>query len=192
MMKGFNLGWRLICIILILSGLFACNRSPGTKPDGGMALSVNGSVISIREFNEQIKLDAYADPEMEITRETRERFADYLIQRELMLQEAVRLKLDQRTAFVQAMERYWESTLIRNLLDVKTAEVKQNILVNREEIETYYLAHQDEFGRPFDEVKESIQSILETRHLEKKLENWTTQLRTSADITVNHGYIKGE
>ena len=196
MMKRFNRKWiwmvpALILAVLILAGLPACNRAPET-PGNKIVLKVNGSEISIREFNEQIKLDAYTDPEMDVTRETRERFADYLVQRELMLQEAMKLELDKNERFVKTIERYWESTLIRNLLDVKTAELKRDILVNREEIEKYYLGHKEEFSRSFEEEKERIQSILEARQLEKKLEDWTRQLKAAADVTVNNGYINGQ
>jgi hypothetical protein len=108
-----------------------------------------------------------------------------------MIQEAVKLNLDRDEAFVKTIEKYWESTLIRTLLDLKTEELKGEILITREEMEVYYLKNKDELGLPYEQVKGSIQSILESKHLEQKLKAWTEELRNSADITINQALVKG-
>jgi len=188
MMKSFKLIVILLCMGLVTAVIPACDNWPA-EPPNEVALEINGSKISVQEFNEQIKLEAYTDPEMDITRANREQFADYLIQKELMLQEAVKLNMDQKESFTRAIERYWESTLIRILLDAKTDGFKKDILVTQEEMEAYYVKNKEEFGRPYDEVKESIQSIIESRLLEAKLEAWIRELRQSADITVNKVFV---
>lgn len=193
MTTGLQMGtlkpvYIILCLGLILGGGIGCGNSPSGEPKD-VALSINGSEISIQEFNEQIKCQAYTDPEMDISLADRERFADYLIQKELMLQEAVKLDLDQKESFTRAIEKYWESTLIRVLLDTKTESIKKDILVTQEEMEAYYVKNKAEFGRPYDEVKAGIQSILESKHLEEKFEAWTRQLRQSAKITVNKAVV---
>ncbi|MDD9301722.1 MAG: SurA N-terminal domain-containing protein [Desulfobacter sp.] len=132
---------------LSLSGFTACgqDRSADSKDQ---AIKVNNTRISFARFNELIKRQAYTDPELEITRENKARFADYLVQKELMIQEAVSLNLDQREDFICTIEKYWESTLIRTLLDLKTAQFKAQILVTQEDMRAYYLKNKDELGQP--------------------------------------------
>ncbi len=180
----------ILGIGVLLLGLVACNpdNSVDTKD---VAIKVNNAVVSTEEFNEMIKLEVYADPEMSLSDENRKRYVEYLISKELMIQEAMRLKLDRNKNFIKTIETYWEATLIRKLLDSKTAELKKEILVTEDEIKAYYTANKDEFGEPYEEFKETIKSILESRHLKERLDAWTLSLRDSADITINQN-LKGK
>ena len=169
---------------VLLLGLVACGpeNSVDTKD---VAIKVNNAVVSTEEFNELIKLEAYADPEMNLSDENRKLYVEYLISKELMIQEAMRLKLDRNKSFIKTIEKYWEATLVRKLLDLKTAELKKKILVTEDEMKAYYTANKDEFGEPYEEFKETIKSILESQHLKERLDAWTLSLRDSADITIN-------
>ncbi len=180
----------VVGIGVLLLGLVACG--PDTLVDTkDVAIKVNNAVVSTEEFNEMIKLQAYSDPEMNLSDEDRKRFVEYIVSKELMIQEAMRLKLDQKKNFIKTIEQYWESTLIRKLLDLKTAELRKQVLVTEDEMKAYYTANKDEFGEPYDESKETIKSILESQHLKEILDAWTFSLRDSADITINQT-LKGE
>ncbi len=180
----------VVGIGVLLLGLVAC--SPDNSVDTkDVAIKVNNAVVSTKEFNEQIKAAVYYDPEMSLSDENRKRYIEYLISKELMIQEAMRLKLDRNKNFIKTIETYWEATLIRKLLDSKTAELKTKILVSEEEMKAYYAANKDEFGEPYEEFKETIKSILESQHLEERLDAWTLSLRDSADITINQT-LKGK
>jgi hypothetical protein len=156
-----------------------------------IAIQVNGCKISLDEFNDMIKFEVYADPEMELTTDTRDRFIKYLVRKELLIQEASKLKLDTTDEFIQTIEKYWEATLIRTLLDLKSADLRKQVLVTVDEIKAYHGKNKEELGPFTEEVKESIKCILEARKLEAKLENWTQSLGESADITINEALING-
>ncbi len=180
----------VVGIGVLLLGLVACGPD-NSVDEKDMAIKVNNAVVSTEEFNELIKLEAYADPEMNLSDENRKRYVEYLVSKELMIQEAMRLKLDRNESFIKTIEKYWEATLIRKLLDSKTAELKKKILVTEDEMKAYYTANKDEFDEPYEEFKETIKSILESQHLKERLDAWTLSLRDSADITINQT-LKGK
>lgn len=190
-MKIFNpLGAALVSAILLVS-LSGCGSS-STSAKKEIAIQVNNSVITTEEFNELIKFEAYVDPELEITAESRDRYVEYLIRKELMIQEAMGLKLDRKSTFIKTIEKYWESTLIRNLLDTKTAELRKKILITDDEMEAYYIKNKDEFGQPYDGVKQTVKSILESKALEEKLEEWNKGMREAADISISSTLDSGQ
>jgi len=169
-------------LILLLPG---CGSDPGPAAKDSV-IQVNNWHISLAEFNDLLKFEVYADPEVDLTRDSRTAFIDYLIQKELMIQEANRLKLDRKEEFVRTIQTYWESTLIRHLLDLKTEEFKKMILVTEEEIDDYYAENKDWFdGTPIDEVREQIVQTLTSRKLSAKIEEWTDALRQNAEIIID-------
>ncbi len=176
--------WYGVFSVCIFSGLTSCGpTNPGEASD--TAIQVNEVTISTKEFNDLIKLQAYSDPEMNISRETRKEFVDYLIRKELMIQEAIRLKMDRKEEFIKTIETYWESTLIRRLLDYKTAQLREKILITEEDMQAYYAQHRDEFIDPYDQAKPGIKHVLESKALERELEAWTKGLRAGAKISVD-------
>jgi len=187
---------RNYCGILILAVLTAlsfylsgCGSSADPEKKD-IVIQVNNSKISLEEFNDLMKFEAYADPEMELTAETRDQFIKYLVRKELLIQEAAKLKLDSKKEFVRTIEKYWEATLIRDLLDLKSIELKKKILITDDEIKAYYTENKDDFSQPYDAVKESIKKSLESKKLEAEIEAWTLGLKKSADITINEALIR--
>ncbi|MBI9088595.1 MAG: hypothetical protein JEZ12_05230 [Desulfobacterium sp.] len=168
--------------------LFGCSPDDSLPQSGKneILVTINNSTITLAEFNELIKFEAYVDPELDLTAESKHRFLNYLIRKELMIQEASRLKLDQKEEFVRTIEKYWESTLIRNLLHRKTEAFRKEILITDDEIETYYKDNKTELDRPLETAKDKIRDILESKKLEEKLAHWHLGLRKSASITINN------
>ena len=187
-----NYRQKLIAAALTAFVLFLGCGSDSSSGKKDILIQINNSKILLEEFNDLIKIDAYTDPEMELTDETRDQFIEYLIRKELMIQEAARLKLDSKNDFIRTIEKYWEATLIRNLLDLKSAELKKKVLITEDEIEAYYVKNKDELGHPFEEVRDRIKSILESKKMESELEAWTLSLKETADITVNKALINGK
>lgn len=177
----------LIILILFSLVLFSsgCGSDPGTAAKDSV-IQVNDWQISLAEFNDLLKFEVYADPEVDLTRNSRAAFIDYLIQKELMIQEANRLKLDRKEEFVRTIQTYWESTLIRHLLDLKTEEFKKMILVTEEEIDDYYAENKDWFdGSPKAEVRDQIIQTLTSQKLSARIEEWTDSLRRNAEIIID-------
>ena len=180
----FNLSTRFFLLLALL--LLGAGCTANTPPESEtIVLQVNDSAITLPEFNEMLKFSAYADPELEITEQSRDDFVQYLIRRQLMIQEAARLKLDRKNEFVMTIQTYWESTLIRNLMDLKSQELKQHVLVTEDEITRYYTENKDRFDTPPEEAREQIRTILTSKKIEEKLEQWALDLREKADIRIN-------
>lgn len=171
----------MLVFFICLSG---CENGSPSVP-GETVIQVNNSRITLEEFNNLLKFEVYADPEVNLTAENRAAFVDYLIQKELMIQEAARLKLDRKKEFVITIQKYWESTLIRHLLDLKTEEFKKRVLVTEDEVAEYYAENKDEFDIPLAGVKEDITRMLTDKKLSKKIGEWTDSLRQNADIRID-------
>ncbi|MEH0019748.1 MAG: hypothetical protein V6Z89_08845 [Desulfobacter sp.] len=174
----------VLCFATLSLGLFACGPDASIEAED-VAIKVNNAVVTTEEFNELIKLEAYVDPEMNLSDESRRQYVEYLIRKELMIQEAMRMKLDRKASFIKTIEKYWESTLVRKLLDLKTEELRKKILITDDEMAAYYAENKDAFGQPYEAVKESIKQILESDRVQKKLEDWSRELQETAEITVN-------
>lgn len=184
--------FTVLFFCFILSSLFmGCGSTTGSEKND-IVLQINNSKISLAEFNELIKAESYADPEMDLTTDTRDQFINYLVRKELLIQEAAKLKLDSKAEFVQTIERYWEATLIRNLLDLKCAELKKEILITDGEIYAYYLKNKAHFIQSLEAEKEGIKCVLESKELEIKLEKWIKSLRDCADVNVNKALLSGK
>jgi len=106
-----NYRQKLIAAALTAFVLFLGCGSDFSSGKKDILIQINNSKILLEEFNDLIKIDAYTDPEMELTDETRDQFIEYLICKELMIQEAARLKLDSKKDFIQTIEKYWEASL---------------------------------------------------------------------------------
>ena len=189
--------FMVLSFFLILSfGFVGCGSSTGSEKKGAkkndIVLQINNSKISLAEFNDLIRLEAYADPETDLTIDTRDQFINYLVRKELLIQEAARLKLDSKQAFIRTIERYWEATLIRNLLDLKCAELKKDVLITDGKIDAYYLKNQACFIQPLEAEKEGIKRILESKEVAIKLEKWIKNLKDSADVKVNQDLMDGK
>jgi hypothetical protein len=149
-----------IFVIITLSGCSSDNNAPRSG-DTEVLVKINDSIITLEEFNELIKFEADVDPELDLTAESKNRFLEYLIRKELMIQEASRRKLNRKKDFIRTIERYWECTLVRNLLDLKTKELKKKILITEDDIETYYSTNKSRLDHPLEEVRDEIRGILE-------------------------------
>jgi hypothetical protein len=58
---------------------------------------------------------------------TKEQILDGIIQKKILLLEAQRRGLDKDPQFMKMVERFWEQSLLRSLLDIKSNEVLSEI-----------------------------------------------------------------
>ncbi len=180
--------FKILVFCLIFHCLIACDTDQLSNR-GDIVIQVNDSKISLDEFNNMLKLEVYANPELEMTADNRDQFIDYVVRKELMIQEAVRLRLDRKEKFVRAIEKYWEASLIRNLHDAKAEEIKKKVIVTDNEIEAYYAQHQASLGSSLAEAKSDIRILLESQKKAAAMEVWTHDLIESADIKIDRERI---
>jgi hypothetical protein len=121
--------------LLILLGLFACSQET-RKPEKVVAV-INGYELTHDEVLRQVKAEVDTADDFKLTRQNRDNFLDCLIQKQVLIQEAKRLRLDTKEKFIHAMERYWESALIRDLMEIKGNEIAAKTVVSEEEIKPF-------------------------------------------------------
>ena len=148
---------------------------------------INDYVLTLDEFRVQLAQEVKLDREFKLTKQAKNEFLDQLISKEILIQEAKRLNLDRKEKFIRAIERYWESTLIRNLMETKGQEIEKCCVVSQEEIEMRYneMKNLDENQPPLESIQQKIcNKIME----DKKcgiLEEWVNQLKKNATIEIN-------
>lgn len=148
---------------------------------------VNDYQILLDEFQFQLAEEMELDGDLKLTKDEKKKFLDRLIKKELLIQEAKRIKLDRSEEFIQTIERYWESTLIRNLLEIKGRKISRRVLISQEEIEAYY---QDMKKAGIEvsslaEIETDIKNSLKEEKKSRLLKAWLDELQASATVEIN-------
>ena len=171
----------IIILGLVLAG---CNGTPAEKEKP--LLKVNAYSIAGEEVDSRLKYETELNSNFYVSEDTRAEFISNLIQSQLLIQEAKKEKLDQREMFRQTIQRYWESTLIRDLLAEKGAQLRKTTVVSKEEVEAYYNANK-EFLREgtLDELQPELIKKIEDQKVGARLASWIEDLKAGAKIEIN-------
>jgi hypothetical protein len=127
----------LLSIILSIIVLFssACGRE--TQGQKKIA-TVNGAPILQKDFQKEIALISKRNPTFKITPRTMEDHLNTMIDRKLLIKEAIKKGLPEEERFVETIKIFWEQTLIRELIGKKTEEWSKRLFVTEEEIQERY------------------------------------------------------
>jgi len=148
---------------------------------------INDYEISVDDFQTQLAEEQEFEKDFKLTEATKRQFLDDLIRKELLIQEAKRMDLDRERDFMKTIERYWESTLVRNLIARKSSEIDKKILVSEEEIQDGFKSLKSQN----DDLPalESVHAILENEIRETKksaaLQVWMDELYRKANVTID-------
>lgn len=124
----------LVPIIFLASlVMMACNS--GTAGKDKVVATVNGAPIVAAELRKEVAGYGKNNP---ITRHTLEDQLKVMIEQKLLIQEAVKLRLNEDAKFAETIKKFWEQTLIRNLIEAKTKEFADKIFVTDDEIAKEY------------------------------------------------------
>jgi hypothetical protein len=178
-------GRVMISLLLLLMVLGRC--SPEQTDQRDILARVNDYELTREEFQQQLASEMELDKDFKLTDEAKGEFLEGLIRKELLIQEAKRRKLDREDKFIRAIERYWESTLIRDLLETKGSEIQKSTVVSEEEIETRYRERKasNEGLPPLEEIRDELtQEILEEKK-SRALKGWIDGLREEAKVEIN-------
>lgn len=176
----------LFSFLLVLSfSLFCCSQEQTEKKE--ILAKINDYELTLKDFEIQLGDELEMDQDFKLTREARKEFLDQLIRKELLIQEAKRLKLDRRNSFVRTIERYWESTLIRDLMELKGREINKRTLVSQEETESRYekMKQSDPDLAPFKDMREKIAGQIKEEKKRKRLVDWINELRKDSKIEID-------
>jgi hypothetical protein len=109
-----------VLVALAASCLQGCSRE---KPEEEVIATIGSYSLYRSDFMSELSL--YPPEYRENV--TREQILDGIIQKKMLLLEAQRRGLDRDPQFMKMVERFWEQSLLRSLLDVKSEEILSSI-----------------------------------------------------------------
>jgi len=132
MLKAFTVAG--ICALLFLSGCGRCEAPKGKD----IVAYVNKEPVYAAELDREIALKARQDPALKVTPETKKDELDLIINKKLIIQEAMERGLAREERFVNTIKAFWEQALIRDLVERKNAEFQEFVFVTDDDIRNYY------------------------------------------------------
>jgi hypothetical protein len=124
---------RLI-LLLLLSTVFVFLACSQEKQDRGAVVMVNKAPIYASELQREIADYARLNPAQKITDSVIEDRLNTLIEKKLMIQEGVKRGVTKDRHFMETIKKFWEQTLIRELLDAKGKEMFRGLYVTDDEV----------------------------------------------------------
>jgi len=109
---------RILAILILPVLIVSCTG----KEKADTVASVNGAPILLRDFKKELKAVERRTPGFVLTGESAEDVLNTMIERKLLIQEAVKLGLSEDEHFIETIKSYWEQTLIRELVNAKTRQ----------------------------------------------------------------------
>jgi uncharacterized membrane protein YfhO len=177
-------------IILMSMVLLGCAKD-NAKEDK-ILCTINGYNMPLSEFQRQLAEEVEFDRDFKLTQEAKKAFLEELIKKEILIQEAKKLKLDRREKFIRAIERYWESTLIRDLMELKYDDINSRVYVSEEEIEAWYNEMKQSEGKNLkrlNELKEEIRAQVREEKKTRMVEEWISSLRKASNIEIKEDLL---
>ena len=182
-------GHVFVLLILLVLSVFGCVQE--NPQEAKIIANINGYRLPLDQFQHQLATELEMDDDFKLTNESKKEFLEELIKKELLIQEAKRMGLDRREKFRRTIERYWESTLIRDLVDLKGTEIDRKTYVSQEEIEAYYSEMKEtEAELPsLTDMEAGISRDLKEKKKSKVLREWILDLRNNANVEVNEALL---
>lgn len=126
----------ILILVLFLSLNLGCSKV--NSDDEKIVAVLNKEPITLKEFQKEIALRSKQNPAYKVTPSAIEDQLDIIIDRRLMIQEAMNMGLVSNPDFVRTIQTFWEQTLIRELIENKNREWEERIFVTEQEITNYY------------------------------------------------------
>jgi hypothetical protein len=176
-------------------GLFSCTQDKSEQET--ILAKINDYALTLEEFNTLLKEELEYDKEFKLNHDAKKMFMDQIITKEILIQEAKRRKLDRKDVFIRAIERYWESTLIRDLMEIEGQTIEKRTVVSQEEINARYdaMLKSDPNQAPIATLQEQITQQILNEKKQKALQDWIIRLKSKAKIITHEDLldpIKGE
>jgi len=160
--------------------------------DGNRVVAqINDFQLKRGEFQEKLVREMEYSNAYKTTPEAKNEFLQTIIKKELLIQEAKKKGLDKNKEFISAIERYWEATLIKLLLEEKNKEIMQVATVSEKEIKEKYREMKSRDGNTpsFENIEKDIAKDLFEIKKTAVLDKWIKSLYDKADITIDKGFI---
>ncbi|AMO96080.1 peptidyl-prolyl cis-trans isomerase, EpsD family [Collimonas fungivorans] len=130
-------------MLLTVMNLSACDDQK--KKTGQVVARINGEEISAPQLEAELQYAKRLQQNGSAPRQTmREQAMEALIDRQLLLDEALRNKIDRDPALIQIIERFKTQAIVQAYLESKAGNQEQP---GKAEIESYFHAHPEMFAR---------------------------------------------
>jgi SurA-like N-terminal domain len=181
------MGKKSIYLLIIISCSFLCCCTQEKKVENKTLAKINDYVLTLDEFQTQLAAEVRLDKDFKVTKEAKKAFLDQLITKEILIQEAKKQYLDRKDKFIRAIERYWESTLIKDLMEAEGKNIAKRTVVSQEEIEDRYndMKKADQNLPRLESIRDDISKKIMEEKKRRLLKEWTDQLKKRAKIKIN-------
>lgn len=172
-------------LLLVIFFIFGC----APKDNQNIALKINNYKMTQEEFEGEFRDSPYAKLD---TPESRKEFLNNLINRKLLLQEAEAEGLDKQKNFLRSIEKFWEQSLLKIILDSKTREIAASVQISDQEIETKYkdMVRKGETTKNYQEIYRDIKWQLTRAKQSQVLNDWIDNLKKKSYIEYNKSILK--
>jgi peptidyl-prolyl cis-trans isomerase C len=142
---GRNIVLDILLAVIFALGLQGCGASPieqQTVRDTEVLARINAYRMTAADFKDGVDFilaTKYLSVEPD---DAKKELLDELITRNVLLQEAQRQNLDKQKAFMKEIERYWEQSLLKLLLQKRSTEISVRVSVDESEIIDEYIRMQ--------------------------------------------------
>jgi hypothetical protein len=181
---------KILSAIFLIVIVFLLFKLKSPRPPEYL-VRINNYSITPQEFIEEFKLSAYVKNN---TPESKREFLNMLIRRKLILQEAQAKGLDKDPEFLKSIERFWEQSLLKRMMDKKFQEIQGSILVSDKAVEAIYnkLKSEGKADKPYDQMYKQLKWSLTQLQESQAINKWLTELYKKSQIKINPDYVTKE
>jgi len=130
---AFSITKRISLVIIALSLFVAgCGKAP--SKDKQVLVKINNYEMTVSDFQDEVRLTRGNKKLSLDENEAKTQLLNDLINKKILIQEALKLNFDKDKAFMREIERYWEQALLKLLFNNKSEELLQTIRVDDAEV----------------------------------------------------------
>ena len=173
-----------LCIFIVFV-LIGCG-----KPENKQILvKVNNYEMTVEEFEEEFKSSGFLLKKN--NKQARIDFLQHLINTKLILQDAQNRNFDKEKSFLKAIEKFWEQSLLKVMLDRKEKELQGQLSASDAEMKAMYdkMVQAGEVNQSFAEVQSQIKWFVIKQKEMRSMDGWVEGLKNKAAIVINYGLL---
>lgn len=166
---------KFACVLMIFGMMTACGKKSGEEKAGQSLVRVNGEEITIHQLNNELqRANVQSDQQEQAGRQ----IVQKLVDRQVLVQEAFKTKLDRNPRVMQAIENAKMQILAQAYLEGKMASVAKP---TEAEISDYHVKHPDIFANRRIYVMDEMVFAVEASKA-PELEAFSNSAKTLDDV----------
>lgn len=166
----------VVCILLA----WGC----GVQKDA--ALEIGGVKVTQAEFDLAFKDSRYV-----LMKEGRKAFLESYINKKLLLLEAEAQGLDKEPEFLNQIQIFWETALLKSVLAKKSQELAASVNITEAQVRDYYGQNKEKYfpDKDLDSVRDQIKWFIIQGKQSWVMDAWLKVLRAETRININYGRL---